>query len=570
MTGRERVLRWTAIAIAALALVDPGPTLSGHARPRVSVTTSGGGEAATTVRRTIRDALNGDFEIVDGLDHSAKAIVVIGDRYPDQTFPEHSNVSTVTLGDGDRPHVTIRRVVGPRVVPAATTVHLGVDVSAAGRRGATTELTVHASGAQLARRTHKWTSDIETWHEDIDVVPVGEGPFVFDVGADDSHASVAVDSATRLRVLVVESRPSWASAFVRRALEADPRFAVSGVSAPSPGKLITSGDYPALPEDLRRLDAIVLGGLDRITHAALTTVERFVRERGGALVLLPDGTIPATLAERFIPRVTFHETLLERPAALDSTMPLKLQSSELLEAGDVPPGSDVIARSPSSRRPVIWASPFGDGRVVVSGALDAWRYRAVGDREFERFWQSLISGAALSARPAIEVDVWPQQAEPGERVRVAARVRSLERDEMGDHLAVDAHLDGDEPIRLWPDALPGTFVGAFVAHARGRDATRRVTASLEDGASGSAPLVIASPVKTPPPADPPLSRLAMTHGGVNVSPSTVAQLEQHLRRTITPDTVAAIHHPMRSPWWFIPFGGCLSAEWWLRRRRGAR
>ena len=28
--------------------------------------------------------------------------------------------------------------------------------------------------------------------------------------------------------------------------------------------------------------------------------------------------------------------------------------------------------------------------------------------------------------------------------------------------------------------------------------------------------------------------------------------------------------PMRSAWWILPFAACLSAEWWLRRRRGLR
>jgi hypothetical protein len=29
-------------------------------------------------------------------------------------------------------------------------------------------------------------------------------------------------------------------------------------------------------------------------------------------------------------------------------------------------------------------------------------------------------------------------------------------------------------------------------------------------------------------------------------------------------------YPMRSWWWLLPFAGCLTAEWWLRRRAGLR
>jgi hypothetical protein len=566
----ERILRFVAVAIATFALVDPALTLSGAARQRVSVADSGGGADTVAVRRAIHDRLKEEFDAIVGVDTTAEAIVVVGNRYPSQRLPEQANVSTVTVGEGVGPFVVIRRIAAPRAVPQATTVRLGIDVEAAGKRGSATDLSVRANGALLARRTHTWTADAETWHEEVDVAPVGDAPpFLFDVRADDSQGSVAVDAAATHRVLVIESRPSWASAFVRRALEADPRFDVSGVSAPAPAKLVTSGESPALHQDLRRVDVIIVGGLDRLPGSDIDTLERFVRERGGALVFLPDGKFPSALAERFLPGVTLHETLLERPAALDVAAAPPLQASELLEAVEMPDGSSVVARSPSSQRPVVWTTPASEGRIVISGALDAWRYRGVGHDDFDRFWRSLISAAALSAQPAVDVTLVPASAAPGERVDVMARVRALERDQLRDQLAIRARVD-DAFVRLWPGAKRGTFVGSFVADSRSASRTRRLIASIAGGESGSAPLIVAAQNSTAVIGAPPLSWLARTHHGVDVTPSTLDRLGDHLRRTVKPARVTAVRHPMRSPWWFVPFAGSLAGEWSLRRRRGAR
>lgn len=562
----ERILRSAAIVIAVLAFIDPGLTLSGSTRPRISMATSGGGAREVAVRRAVHDVLSAEFDVADGFDASADATVVVGDRYPDERFDEHARVSTVTLSPAGRPRVSLRRIVAPGAVPPTTTVPIAIDVAGEGARGITTSLSVRSAGALVASRTHAWASDSETWHADLAVVPVGDAPFVFDVRVDGSSATVAVESAARLRVLVMEARPSWASAFVRRALEDDARFDVSSVSTTSVGKRATAGAASTPPPDVRAFDAMVLGGLERFSSSDIAIVERFTKERGGVLVLLPDAAVPRPLAERFLPDATFRETLLEGATDLEVAATPGLRASELLEASDVPAEADVIARSPSTRRPIVWSLPFGDGRIVVSGALDAWRYRAGKDQDFERFWRSVISGAALAARPAIDVRISPDRAAPGERVRVSARVRSLERHEKGEQLAIAATV-GNAPLRLWPDAGVGEFVGFFVAS--GPDGSRRrVTATLSDGVSGSADLTVdAGRIE---PKGVPLSWLSQSHGGVDVTPSDLNQLAAHLRRTITAPRVAAVRQPMRSPLWIIPFAACLTAEWWLRRRRGAR
>ena len=50
----------------------------------------------------------------------------------------------------------------------------------------------------------------------------------------------------------------------------------------------------------------------------------------------------------------------------------------------------------------------------------------------------------------------------------------------------------------------------------------------------------------------------------------LADLERFMRGLPTAPPALQVRHPMRSAWWILPFAMCLSAEWWLRRRRGVR
>jgi hypothetical protein len=272
--------------------------------------------------------------------------------------------------------------------------------------GATTDLAVRIAGVEAGRATHAWTRDRERWRAALDLVPVGSPPFVLHVEAAplpaersraDNAADVLVQSdARRLRVLVYEPRPSWASTSVRRALEDDPRVAVASVSYASRGiASATAGVQPSrvLDDDLDRFDAIVVGGLERLTAADVRALDRFMRERGGSVVLLPDARVDAGPVRDLMPGSMLSQVLLEKPASLEvqATMP-RLDASEILVAREVVSGADVLARMSGSNDAVVFASPRGDGRLLFSGALDAWRFRGDRQARFDRFWRSAIAG----------------------------------------------------------------------------------------------------------------------------------------------------------------------------------
>jgi hypothetical protein len=319
--------------------------------------------------------------------------------------------------------------------------------------------------------------------------------------------------------------------------------------------------------DLDAFDAILVGGLDRLTAADVTLLDRFMRERGGAVALLPDAPFAATAARQLTAAVAFRDAVLDRAAALVSAPGTpRVDASEMLEVERLPPGATALARAAASQRAVVWTADRGEGRLLVSGAMDAWRYRAEPGVELDRFWRSAVSGLAAAARPPVEVTVHPPRAAPGDRVDIRVRIRPLERKRLGAALAVSARA-GDRPIRLWPDAAPGTFSGQLIVDGD-HDGSIVVTANAGENLSGSGRLSVdGSPRET---AAAPLSLLAATHGGVNVSPSDLAALERQLRAAVRGDATREPSRPMRSPWWLLPFASCLSAEWWLRRRRGER
>lgn len=588
----ERALRWTAITIAVLGVVDPAMTVSGRTRPLLGLVVQTGPsmelpsasgaasrrEAAQAVAARLHADLRDAFDIVEGFDRTAAATVLIGDRYPDDPVPETATVSTVTVAAPLTPDVRIAGVDAPRAVPPATAVRLGVVVQGQGLAGKTSDIVVRSHGAELARASHVWPASGDSWRADLEVVPIGEPPFTFDIATTeipgertfaDNHATVQIDRAPRLRVLVLEGRPSWAAAFVRRELEDDPRFEVEGLSYAAPGVPVRSGGASG-SRGLEGFDVVLVGGLDRVSASDITRLDRFLRLRGGSVAILPDSKVSTAVVRELLPGVAVRETLLDRPAALAAATALpRIDASELLEATNLPPGAVVLAQASGSREPVIWTVAVGFGRVLFSGALDAWRYRANPEVDFGRFWRSVVSGLALAAPPPIDVDLVPRRAALGQRVRVVARVRPLEQDSLRDRLAVSASVGADRPIRLWPDAAKGVFTGSFIVESSMTGQSPIVTVSAGDGtARGSARVILDRHPREE--GGEPLSLLAETRRGIDVRPDDLAKLESHVRTAVPPQRVPVERHPMRSAWWIVPFAACLSCEWWLRRRTGDR
>ena len=562
------LLRAVAIVIAVAAFIDPAMSVSGASRARVAlVVPKPAVPGADAVRDRITRDLDASFEIVPAITSDAAAAIVIGDRYPGGVVPDALVVATVTTA-GAAPGVRILRVEVPRDVPPATAIHVDVELEGVGVSGRTTDATVSIAGLEVGRASHRWTGAAERWHAAIDAVPVGEPPFVLRVAADRAIADALVDvRRSPLRVEFYEPRPSWAATFVRRALEADALFQVASLSFDSRGISTQTGDEAPLGDPrIDTFDVVIAGGLDRLSVADAQSLDRYMRERGGASVLLPDQRIDAGPARDLIASQDLVERLLEQPATLAMTPPAAtLRASELLVLRAPAPGTDVIARVPGDSSPVIVSMPRGDGRLLLSGAMDAWRFRADGSGAFDRFWQSTLAGLALAVPPPIDVSLVPPLLRPGEEGEVIVRLRSRGT------TSVRASLGGNQPIRLTPEPETGLYRGHFTAPGVAGRSTVEVHADGGRLLSASRTLLVQPGVERAHPTDgPALSMLSSSHRGIDVTPGHIADVERFLRGAVRAPRTAFVRHPMRSPWWILPFAACLSVEWWRRRRRGLR
>ncbi|MBI3402444.1 MAG: hypothetical protein HY048_13575 [Acidobacteria bacterium] len=685
------VPRAIAIAIAVAGLVDPAITLSGSTRARLAIVQldpagpkgpalhatadpagpkgpalhatadpagskgpalhatadpAGPGDAATRARDRLSRDLSSSFEIVPQITSDAAAAIVVGDRYPRESVPDALRVATVTTAPAaiGVPFVKIVRIDAPPEVPPGTAIHIVAEIEGSGVAGRTSDVRVSIAGIDMGRASHVWTAARERWRASFDAVPVGDPPYVVRVAGDDVRA-VVVDARRRpLRVEVYEPRPSWASTFVRRALEADPRFQVASVSVTSRGIASRAGDAVSLADPrLDASDVVVIGGLDRLTAADARALDRVMRERGGAVVLLPDARLDAGPARDLIP-VELKERLLERPTKLATRAPSPpfeasellvpdpryvgrvlsdapdqdpryvgrvlsdppdqpgpkgpgLQIGTLLDPPDQPgpkgPGLQIGTRLPGPKgpglldtiastrpaqqiiasttgddaAPVVVSVPRGYGRLVWSGAMDAWRFRANDDGAFDRFWQSTIAGLALQAPAPIDVRVEPSFLEPRETGDVIVRLRSRP---VGDAPPVSAAVDGT-PIRLRPDPEAGVFRSTFIA--RDTPGLSRVDVRVDGTSpqSASATIVVENDAhRVDPGLRAALSMLATSHGGIDVTPDRIDAIERWASATVAAPTTTVRRYPMRSAWWIAPFAACLAGEWWMRRRAGQR
>jgi hypothetical protein len=565
-------LRWTAVAIAIAAAIDPSVALTGRGRSRVAIVAPDPTvDAARATRQALTDLLRPEFDLVAGRDATAEAAIVIGTDYVEWPPSDRQRVFTISLPPTSRdPNVRVSAVRAPRMAPPGTLVHIEVDVDGANVSGTTSTVSVRSgsSAVEVGRATHAWTGNAERWRAVLDVAPTDQPPWHFRVEAPatagektvaDNVADVLVARAEPFDIVVYEPRLSWAGTFVRRALEHDPRFAVAPTSFPARGSRL-----PAIRGTTR---TVVVGGLDRLTSADASALMRFMSEQGGSVVLLPDSRLDLQTVRHWLPVPDSKEVLLEQPTRLSVGAALPaIQASELLTF-DRTPGTLAMATT-GSNAPAIAALPVGAGQLLISGALDAWRFRANDNDAFDRFWQSAIGGLAAAVQPALDVEIVPAVVPPDAKAEVLVRVRrSALGVAAGAPLPVSAASSTGDVVRLWPGDEPDTFYGSFTAPGKAGNHRMVVTANAQ---SSAGIFLVATGARAARPAGPPLSLLAESRGGQDLALSDVPTMAKTLRRSITSPTVRVERRPMRSAWWLVPFVACLGGEWLLRRRKGQR
>ena len=198
----------------------------------------------------------------------------------------------------------------------------------------------------FGRPARYWSFD-----PDDSFVPTATGPALLRVVAtiDGGGAADSVDLATTVRderwhVLFYDTRPSWQSTFVRRAVESDPRFDVTSRVVTSKNISTDLGAPPASLDNaagLDRYDAIVIGAPELLTDREVAGLESYLRRRAGSVVLMLD-ELPAGPFQRLLGVTTWNRnrdgktTVDVGMIAIDSNY---LRASELIWPAELPPGA---------------------------------------------------------------------------------------------------------------------------------------------------------------------------------------------------------------------------------------
>lgn len=546
-------LRVLAIAIAVAGVFDPVMTVSRRARQPLMITIlDSPSDAALDAAARVASDVSDFYDVrVRNQPVSAdaspcsedRACVVISDGVAPRRLTPSGSIGAIRVAPSRTPAAAIKAVHAPATVDPGARGVITVDVD---RKDPSAVVRVFDGSVLVGESS---TSRIE-W------TPVATGlrDLRIATGDDETHVAVEVRSV-RHSVLLYESRPTWMATFVRRALEADPRFALRTRARVANAISVSTGAIALDIDALERADArvVVVSAVDQLTANEVAALDAFVRRRGGSVVALLDAR-PAGPARMLLP-FAFNERRETQAVAMGP-----LEATEFLTLSSADAATTVLADAAGT--PVIVSRAVGQGRIIASGASDAWRFRDAGG--FTAYWQSLVANAADAAGDALVVRLDRQLARPHEPVHMTVDWRRLrEIDTTIDARAVLTCGGASQPIRLWPDGAPGRFAGDFVPAAVGEC---RVSATLNN-ATASVSLLIRD-VATLRMHETDLATVVTAHGGTVANAGDEHAVVTMLRRSASSRDISTQVHPMHSPLWIVPFALCLGGEWWLRRRAG--
>ena len=585
------LLRGLAILIAFAGAIDPAVTSERRTKPEVSIVAAH--ENDHELARQVADTLSGDFTIVRGPYTAAAAVVAVGETlspasvaFPD-SVPAFAVMPTPTA-----PLATIEAVRAPARAPLDARVPVTAVVRARGARNRSVHVSLLSNDIVIDRASRPVGADDERIEMTLGLVPTARGALrarliaEIDGTPGRSSSDLLVDvTDTRWAALFFDRRPSWMSTFVRRAIESDARFVATSRVVTSRNVTVETGRAPGSLADLDALslyETIVVGAPHELTTRDVDGLEAFLRRRGGTVVLLCDERTAGPY-ERLLATPRWATASSAQPNALRhaGTDGARIHASELAWPVALPAAAQVLAETESTepgktaRRPVVWRVPAGAGRVIVSGALDAWRFRTHAESAFDRFWQSIVADAAAAAAARVSVTVRQPVVTPGASTEVEVTLRDVALADLADGRPIGSvvaatieHNGARIPVSLWPDHELGRLRGT--ARAPSTPGHYRVVVT-SGGARADAPIAVVPDASQPMPDERDLIA-AWTHSrrGEVIPASRLQDLPAMLVQSLTPVSRAETWHPIRSPWWLVPFAFGLGAEWWWRRRHGRR
>lgn len=575
--------RGGAAAIALLALLDPSVPRAQPARLPVELvvvpqrTFADDAEASSRGRRAaaavaaLEAALERDYD-VRRLDVStasdatacarADACVIVSDgAIPARVAGAGTLAGIVRIDAGERPSIAITGVTIPPMLHAQAAATAAVRLRGVGVSGRTT-IQLRDGGSLVGESAHDWSPEAATDGEDVVVtvpwLPAGSGLRRVRIAASvsageetpaDNHADLGVVvSRTPSLVLLHEPEPTWNGTFVRRALEHDARFRIGGRTRLSPAIAVARGASPQLSDDaLRAASAVVLSAPHLTSAADVERLERYVRVSGGTVVLLAEQPLSGPVV-----RLAGQAGVLHAEPAGINAGPLRVKRLVAFDATQ-PGVTTLVAAGP---RALVIDRRSGRGRIIVSGAVDAWTARGP---DFDAVWTSLVAGALAPATDTVHLHLDRTWVGPMDRVTITAEARG-EDAALATLPARGTVTCGDEtsPVRLWPAARSGTFSATFDAPAGDGICSVDVTIGA---AQATASVLVSRDFRPPVAAGDALDALAQAHDAVIVSAGEEARVAARVRERHPVPMVDVASFPMRSAWWIVPFVALLAVAW---------
>jgi uncharacterized membrane protein len=467
---------------------------------------------------------------------------------------------------------------------------------------------------------------------------------------------IAVDrGAGPYRVLYVSGRPNWEYKFLRRALAGDtevqipsliriakrePKFEWRGRTGETSNPLFRgfgdqgvaqrydqpvltrlgtkdakelSAGFPKTAEELMgEYRAIILDDIEAafFTQEQMNLMERFVSERGGALLMLggqesyQQGGYDNTPVGRMLP--VYLDRISQSPAVengrFDLTREGWLEPWTRVRAGreddekrltempgffsvnqtfSIKPGASVLATIKAGEEattyPALAAQRFGEGRVASVMIGDLWRWGMRDEdarKDLDKAWRQLMRWLVVDVPDKIQFTAVPD----AERMKLEVRVRDesfLAKDDAVVKIEVTGQGGRKSELFTEPSLKEaGLFEAEFYSRETG--AYRAVAtvslaaeiAKVETKATGWVHDPLAAEFASLKPGREWADRVAKESGGRVLNLADLPNLPEILKDIRVPVEETITTPFWHAPWVFAVVLGLLSAEWYLRRKGG--
>lgn len=394
---------------------------------------------------------------------------------------------TVAIGSERRPpDIAIENLIVEEVVFPGDRLQIDATIRATGVAGQSIAVNLNDDqGQTLTSTTVRIAADEATRRVSISFRPDEPGeltlelraePLLDEADTENNRVTQVIDVRDeKIRVLLVDSQPSYEYRALKSLLERDPAVRLSTLLQEADADFVDVDDtavtrFPLGDSEWTDYDVLILGDVDLglLPRSAWSQVERFVTQYGGGMVAVAGPRFMPS-AFRTVPSMT---TLL--PIELESINPLRSQPGEkdtfavyptsfgwqspslqlgdtredservwhalprltwALRLDDLKPGTLVLAECPewTNRQgrplPIAVRQYVGAGEVLFHATDETWRWRyRTDDRYFARYWGQVVRrlgrGRLAAGRAGVSLSADRSTYEPGEQVGFQARFRN--------------------------------------------------------------------------------------------------------------------------------------------------